>query len=66
MTQESQRQQASRPGAWSWFLRIARQRQQFHIALAGTVGGVIAAGRGRASRREPGSHPVLLGEEVVR
>ncbi len=36
---------AARPAAWRWFFRMARQRQVFHTALAGTVGDALTSDR---------------------
>ena len=36
---------AARPAAWRWFFRMARQRQIFHSALAGTVRDALTSDR---------------------
>ena len=36
---------AARPASWRWFFRMARQRQVFHTALAGTMRDALTSDR---------------------
>jgi len=66
MSQDNRISNDPRPRAWSWFFRIARQRQSFHIALAGTVGSALDRSKLRASNLADSSLCEPLGDEVVR
>jgi hypothetical protein len=51
------RNSGARTPARSWFFRMAHHRQQFHIALAGTVGGALARTCASATRDPEHSSP---------
>ena len=52
---------AARPAAWRWFFRMARQREVFHTALAGTVRDALTSDRveAPAKPRPHGSRNII-------
>ena len=45
MKRDNSETDAARPAAWRWFFRMARQRQVFHTALAGTLRDALTSDR---------------------
>lgn len=57
---------AARPAAWRWFFRMARQRQVFHTALAGTVRDALTSDRVEAPAKPRRHLSRTIIEEPIR
>ena len=57
---------AARPAAWRWFFRMARQRQVFHTALAGTLRDALTSDRVEAPDKPRPHLSRTIIEEPVR